>query len=311
MLHRALALASIAFVLSILISTSAMATTQRTFVASTGNDAGPCSLVAPCRSFETAVAQVNPGGEVIVLDSAGYGAIHISKSMTIAAPAGVYAGITPPSGDTAVTIIAGASDVVTLRGLTLHGLSGTGSWGVVAVGVGTLQIDKCIVSEFFNGIDINAPNNQTFIKDTIVRQNFGYGMRFFNGRIVIDNSRIEDNGSYGVDVANADVTMRGTTVIGNATGVAAESDGPDATIVTINGSMVANNRTDGVEAVVFSGGSSATVRVANSAIIGNKGYGLWGGGVVVGQVIESQGTNLIRGNVLGDVFGSLALVGPQ
>jgi hypothetical protein len=81
--------------------------------------------------------------------------------------------------------------------------------------------------------------------------------------------------------------------------------------VTISESMVANNRIDGVEAVVSSGGSSATVRVANSAIIGNGGYGLWGGGVVVGQVIESQGTNLIRGNVLGDVFGSLALVGPQ
>ena len=68
--YRILASASIAL-LSILASTAATATAQRTFVASYGNDASPCSLTMPCRGFAAAVAQAIPGGEVIVLDSAG------------------------------------------------------------------------------------------------------------------------------------------------------------------------------------------------------------------------------------------------
>ena len=61
----------IAAIVLILGSTEAAATLQRTFVASTGADANPCSLVAPCRSFGAAITQTSPGGEVIVLDSAG------------------------------------------------------------------------------------------------------------------------------------------------------------------------------------------------------------------------------------------------
>ena len=38
---------------------------QRTFVASNGVDTNPCSLVAPCRTFDTAIGAVNAGGEVI------------------------------------------------------------------------------------------------------------------------------------------------------------------------------------------------------------------------------------------------------
>ena len=48
---------------------------QRTFVASTGDDGDPCSLSLPCRSFAAAILQTNAGGEVVVLDSGGYGRI--------------------------------------------------------------------------------------------------------------------------------------------------------------------------------------------------------------------------------------------
>jgi hypothetical protein len=72
MLHRILTLA-FAFVVTLLTPAAASATIQRTFVASTGNDANPCTLAQPCRGFARAVSQTSPSGEVIVLDSAGYG----------------------------------------------------------------------------------------------------------------------------------------------------------------------------------------------------------------------------------------------
>ena len=53
------------------LATGAHGAAQRTFVASTGVDTNPCSLVAPCRSFAQAATQTNSKGEIIVLDSAG------------------------------------------------------------------------------------------------------------------------------------------------------------------------------------------------------------------------------------------------
>ena len=65
---------------------------QRTFVASTGLDTHPCSISTPCRSFGTAIAHTDDNGEIIVLDSAGYGTVTIAKSVSIIAPPGIYAG---------------------------------------------------------------------------------------------------------------------------------------------------------------------------------------------------------------------------
>src|SRR5438093_6424824 len=64
--------------------------TQRTFVsAHTGSDANPCGPTTPCRSFGAAMALTLSGGEIIVLDSGGYGTVTIDKSVSIVSPAGV------------------------------------------------------------------------------------------------------------------------------------------------------------------------------------------------------------------------------
>ena len=78
---------------------SASLAAQRTFVASTGLDANPCSIGAPCRSFGAAISHTDSDGEIIVLDSAGYGPVTIIQSVSIIAPPGVYAGISVFSGD--------------------------------------------------------------------------------------------------------------------------------------------------------------------------------------------------------------------
>src|SRR5882672_9726045 len=92
---------------------------QRTFVsAANGNDANSCSRPLPCRSFAAAIPFTDPEGEVIVLDSGGYGAVTINQSVSLISPSGVHAGITASSGN-AVTVNAGDSAHVVLRNLSL------------------------------------------------------------------------------------------------------------------------------------------------------------------------------------------------
>src|SRR5689334_19511287 len=116
----------------------ALAASQRTFVASTGVDTHPCTLAQPCRTFGAALAQTSAHGEIIVIDSAGYGPVTINKSVSIVAPPGIYAGLTVFSGD-GITVNAGASDTVVLRGLTINGQGG--NEGVVITHAGTVQVE--------------------------------------------------------------------------------------------------------------------------------------------------------------------------
>ncbi len=87
---------------------------QRTFVSGGGNDANPCSLASPCRSFTAAVTAVAAKGEVIVLDSAAYGTVTITKSVSLIAPSGIYAGVTVSAGD-GITVNAPGGIVVLRR----------------------------------------------------------------------------------------------------------------------------------------------------------------------------------------------------
>ena len=117
----------------------------RTFVSSAGMDTNPCSRSAPCRSFGAAIAQTAAGGEVIVLDSAGYGAATIGSSISLIAPRGVYAGVSVPGG-AGITISAAATDVVTLRGLTLNGTGGGD--GIYLASGGVLYLQQLTIQNF-------------------------------------------------------------------------------------------------------------------------------------------------------------------
>jgi hypothetical protein len=104
---RALGLAA----LTLVASGGAAFAARRTYVSVAGTDANVCTFAAPCRTFDRAVAMVDAGGEVIVLDSAGYGAATIGKAASIIAPAGVDAGISvfgPSSPRDGISVLAGA-----------------------------------------------------------------------------------------------------------------------------------------------------------------------------------------------------------
>lgn len=121
---------------------------QRSFVKSTGVDTNPCTLTSPCRSFNVAIANTLTGGEVVILDTAGYGPMLIDKEIKIIGPTGVYGGISAiTAGTDGITINAGDSDVVTLRGLDVTGLGGLN--GINVLNADTVYIQATSVSGFF------------------------------------------------------------------------------------------------------------------------------------------------------------------
>src|SRR5215471_13572561 len=157
---------------SMILVPRAAAQAQRTFVSGLGVDGPACSRIAPCRTFPGAIAQTNPGGEVVVLDSAGYAAFTITQAVTIVAPPGVYAGVSVFSGN-GVAINAGASDIVILRGLTINNQGSSGS-GIVFNTGGLLHIESCVVNGFSGNDGIWFLANSSGIlevKDSIVRGN--------------------------------------------------------------------------------------------------------------------------------------------
>jgi hypothetical protein len=283
-------------------ATPAMGLANRVFVsARSGNDANACDNInTPCQTFAGAVIQLNPGGEAIVLDSGGYGPVTITQPVTIEAPPGVLAFIHPPSGD-AITVNAGSSDVVTLRGLVLNGGSGN---GIIVNTVGILHVENCVISGFSSyGLYSSAAGSSLFINDTVVREN-GSGVYLYAGRAAIDHCRLERNQGDGIRVEAADVTVRDSVSAGNTgNGFEVRSFGAEGSILNLDHCLSTNNAGIGFDA--FVGGTGYVyARASNSSISENVGWGIYN----FDAFFESLGNNFVRGNYGGDVNGTITVV---
>ena len=127
---RRIALMALALGLSAPFWASAPAHAQatRTWVSGVGDDVNPCSRTAPCKTFAGAISKTAAGGEISVLDPGGFGAVTITKAISLTNDGGGEAGILV-AGTNAITVAAGPNDVVNVRGLVIDG-SGTGLVGI-------------------------------------------------------------------------------------------------------------------------------------------------------------------------------------
>src|ERR1700761_1311067 len=73
----------IVFLVPLLASAPAHAQATRTWVSGVGDDANPCSRTAPCKTFAGAISKTAPGGEIDCLDPGGFGAVTITKAISI------------------------------------------------------------------------------------------------------------------------------------------------------------------------------------------------------------------------------------
>ena len=283
----------------------ALGLANRVFVsARSGNNANDCSNInTPCQTLAGAVVQLNPSGEAIVLDSGGYGPVTITQAVTIEAPPGVVAFIHPPTGN-AITVNAGASDVVILRGLVLNGGDSNGIKINTASGV---IIESCVISGFAGqGIVNFAPNGALSVKDTISRLN-NRGIDVESGGALIEHCRIEGNAASGIFVDGGYATVRDTvSAFNQLDGFRAWSSGTENTFLNVYECVSTHNQQNGVGAFNL-GTGSVTVRVGNSSAVVNVGHGFSNSS----GLFESLGNNLVRGNVGGDVTAGITVVGGQ
>src|SRR5882757_7941453 len=93
-------IALIAFTLG---STAAQAQATRTWVSGVGDDVNPCSRTAPCKTFAGCISKTAAGGEISVLDPGGFGAVTITKSISLTQDYSGEAGILA-SGTNAINI---------------------------------------------------------------------------------------------------------------------------------------------------------------------------------------------------------------
>lgn len=327
-MHRSIAAATLAALL-LFPCRDALGTAQRTFVsAATGADANAsfnCSIAMPCRGFTTAITVTAANGEIVVLDSGGYGPVTIDKSVTIAAPTGVYAGISVLPFNNGVDILTDNLTVV-LRGLTINGQGGTSGVKVFAVNV-RLRIEHCVIANLVGlgsfGIDVRNTGGHLSVKDTVIRDNdvgievsggsavlarlqvegsFGFGIRLKEVQASISESTISGNGSAGLradsySAADVVVAISDSSITGNGgEGVIAYANGSKNVLLAFTRSTISANAGDGVE-VLASGTGAVRAEITESTVKSNMQSGLSIGrlGGAAASVLTASG-NLISGN---------------
>ena len=196
--------------LSLVYVGAASAQATRTWVSGVGDDANPCSRTAPCKTFAGAISKTATGGEINVLDPGGFGAVTITKSISIIADhfeAGVLV-----SGTNGIIVNTPAGSKVLLQGLDIEGL-GTGLTGVSFLGAGQLYIIRCSIRNFtLNGVNMAgtvAGERHAFINDSYILNNGTLagatgGVNATAGNIAsITNTSLYSNGAFSVQANGA------------------------------------------------------------------------------------------------------------
>src|SRR5256885_765541 len=133
-------------------STLTFGQATRTWVSGVGNDANPCSRTAPCKTFAGAISKTAAGGEISVLDPGGFGAVTITKSITLNGTHGAgFAGIL--ASLTNGIIINSATASVRLKSIDING-AGNGINGIRVLAAAKVYIKDCKIDGFTTrGID--------------------------------------------------------------------------------------------------------------------------------------------------------------
>jgi hypothetical protein len=271
-----------------LCSTMANAQATRTWVSGVGDDVNPCSRTAPCKTFAGAISKTAAGGEISVLDPAGFGAVTITKAITIDGSAGgLQAGILA-SLVNGVVVNAGVNDVVTLRSLSINGV-GNGLDGIRYLAGKQVNVENVRIQRFSgDGIEVStgANSGRLNVINTTISECAGLGIRMTSttgsNTASIANSHFFGNGS-GLDVLSNGVANVINSVFSHNTNFGVVAEGTAQ--ISVTNSLISNNLT-GVSASVV----GSTVRITNNMIMNN------GTGIVANGTVASGGGNKNAGN---------------
>jgi hypothetical protein len=295
------ALTSLLVVLVVVaVASLAHAQATRTWVSGVGDDVNPCSRTAPCKTYAGAISKTAAGGIISTLDPGGFGAVTITKSITIEGTGtlghilhsltnGIIINITAP----------GDPGVVVLRDLSLHG-AGNGINGIRILSATEVYIQNVnIQNNATDGINIEPTlagsvtkvfvqnsrifNNtgkaieviptgtatvQLVVEDSVLSGNTSRGLDLTgnNNSAAIYRSRLTHNGNAGaqVQLTTSTLFIEDSFIAYNGTGVISGISG-QTPVTRLSGNMIVGNTVDGL------GGTGTTVGFSNNTIVGNAG----------------------------------------
>jgi hypothetical protein len=286
-------------------ATVAEAQATRTWVSGVGDDVNPCSRTAPCKTFAGAISKTATNGEINCLDPAGYGAVTVTKSITIDCEDTQGSILSSGTTGVIVNITSGtdAKKAFTLRGVSING-AGTGTFGVRVLAANFVQLDEVVIQGVIThgiSIETSAITPEMYIQDTHIRNYGNAGINaFITGgtlNLQIAGTQINANtGALGVNLSsNTKCTITGSQIHGNST-AGVQSIAAEVSLVR---STVSGNGTGVIS------GSGSTARFFSSIVTQNTtGISANGGG----QLISHTQSNVVAGNGADGAFtGTTAL----
>jgi hypothetical protein len=304
------------FAASILYASPAAAQATRTWVSGVGDDANPCSRTAPCKTFAGAISKTAAGGEINCLDPAGFGAVTVTKSITIDCT-GTFGGILASS--TTGVIVNGANIIVTLRGLSING----GPPSLPGInGVRVLQADRVLIERvnIFNfggalpngyGVIVNntTGNPVVTIRDSSINGNSNGGILVqpagaATASLTVINSAITTVGTVGVALSTSGggTVLTGKIINSQITGTTPNSTGVIVKATTGSATLFISDTTisDATLTGINSNGAGAVVRLTRSSLLNNnKALNPTNSGQII-----SYGDNTLAGNTTDGSFTS-------
>jgi hypothetical protein len=252
---------------------------------------------------------VDPNGEVVVLDSGGYGGVIVTKSISLTAPTGVYAGISVFPGADGVVIATAGINVI-LRGLTINSQGGNN--GINMTNGASISVENCVIANFSvsSAITVDAASKVRIV-DTLLRDNF-FGIKLRGGAAAdIVRTTVLGSGANGIEAyahfsgATTSAAISDTVVAGGNVGIFAFSD----TFGAIARVSVTRSTTTGASygmAAQSNASGTSLLTVSDSMVSGNT----TGLAVIGGATLESLGNNAVRQNGA-NTSGSITAVSPQ
>jgi hypothetical protein len=287
----------------------AQAQATRTWVSGVGDDVNPCSRTAPCKTFAGAISKTAVNGEISTLDPGGFGAVTITKSLTIEGTQGSGYGSILNSSTIGVSIAYDSFSgegltqrAVRLRNLNINGSGGSG--GSAVSGTRGIRISG----------GANSDNSEVFVEDCVIDGNFGNPGRGIEdvrtgsgATLVVSNTTIRNMGSTGISItgnSNSRVIIARSLISNCGLGISA-AGGPQVfvfdTVVSANAGagIQADSSTIEVDRCLVSKNTGAgfvsnagTIRVSNTTALGN-GVGL--ATTSAGGSVSSYGNNQTGG----------------
>jgi len=259
--------------LTCLISLSAFAQATRTWVSGVGDDANPCSRTAPCKTFAGAISKTASGGIIDALDPGGFGAVTITKPITIEGNGTLASVLSSGVQGVIVNITSGTNRDVVLRNILIDGSGVTiGTNGVNFISGDSLLIEDCYITRYSGSGILFQPNSAA--------------------RLVVRRSSISHCAigvkSTGISAGFANTSIDDSSVSENTTGI----QGDEKSKTSIRHSYADGNTADGI-LVTSTTGASLVVDFSTAS---NNGTGIRSNG---GNSIGFVNNSTIVGNTTG------------